>query len=81
MPSRHIAIQGSRTVNAASEEPYGSDGARKTQEYPGGVPAPVTGTYETANLFGRLTGHRVTIQQGELLPALPRGFTWVIVTG
>jgi hypothetical protein len=31
------------------------------------------------NLFGRKTGHRIVAEQGEVLPALPRGFTWAIV--
>ena len=53
----------------------GTDG----QEYPGGTPAPATGVYETVNLFGRRTGHRVEVQQGETLPVLPRGFGWVVV--
>ncbi len=55
--------------------------ARDGLEYPGGIPAPASATYETVNLFGRKTGHRVTLDQGAMLPALPRGFTWVIVEG
>jgi hypothetical protein len=56
----------------------GSD-ARDGQEYPGATPAPASGTYETVNLFGRRTGHRVVVEQGEMLPALPRGFTWGLI--
>jgi len=52
---------------------------RKDQEYTPGTPAPASATYETVNLFGRKTGHRIVLQQGQILPALPRGFTWAIV--
>jgi len=47
------------------------------QEYTGGTPAPASATYETVNLFGRRTGHCIVARQGEILPALPRGFAWV----
>jgi hypothetical protein len=57
----------------------GGGAARDGQEYPGGTPAPASATYETVNLFGRKTGHRIVAEQGEVLPALPRGFTWAIV--
>lgn len=57
----------------------GGGAADGGQELPGGAPAPETAVYETVNLFGRRTGHRVTAQQGEVLPVLPRGFTWVAV--
>jgi hypothetical protein len=53
--------------------------ARDGHEYRGGSPAPASATYETVNLFGRKTGHRIVAEQGEILPALPRGFTWVMV--
>ena len=46
--------------------------------YPGGAPAPASVTYEAINLFGRGTGHRVSVQQGDILPVLPRGFGWVL---
>jgi hypothetical protein len=53
-------------------------GAGNRQEVAGGTAAPRTGTYEIANLFGRQTGHRVMLREGEQLPPLPRGFTWVV---
>lgn len=46
------------------------------QDYSGGVPAPASGTFKELNVFGRATGHRVTVRKGEPLPPLPRGFTW-----
>jgi hypothetical protein len=61
--------------------PRGGDAARDGTEYSAGIPAPASGTYETLNLFGRRTGHRVVLAQGEILPALPRGFTWLLVEG
>ncbi|HUB12073.1 MAG TPA: hypothetical protein VMB34_08955 [Acetobacteraceae bacterium] len=48
-------------------------------EYPAGAAAPASAAYESVNLFGRRTGHRITVRQGEILPVLPRGFNWVIV--
>jgi hypothetical protein len=45
-------------------------------EYLPGEPAPVTGDYHELNVFGRPTGWSRYLQQGETLPALPRGFTW-----
>jgi hypothetical protein len=57
----------------------GGNAVRDGQEYPGGSSAPASATYETVNLFGRKTGHRIVAEQGEILPALPRGFTWAIV--
>lgn len=59
--------------------PSRGGGARDGAEIAGNAPAPATATYETANLFGRRTGHRIAVQQGDILPALPRGFTWTIV--
>ncbi len=41
--------------------------------------APSAGTYEERNVLGTLTGTRVTVAQGEVLPAAPRGFTWRMV--
>jgi hypothetical protein len=41
--------------------------------------APSDGTYEQRNVLGALTGVRITVAQGEVLPAAPRGFTWRIV--
>jgi hypothetical protein len=66
-------------VTGGTGGPRGGKAARDGREYPGGTPAPVSATYETVNLFGSVTGHRVVVQQGDILPALPRGFTWVIV--
>jgi hypothetical protein len=50
-------------------------------DYVGGMPAPVSGTYEQLNVFGRATGHRVAVEKNESLPPLPRGFTWRPVDG
>lgn len=47
-----------------------------TQDYTGGTLAPASGAYVQLNVFGRATGHRVAVRKGELLPPLPRGFTW-----
>jgi hypothetical protein len=41
--------------------------------------APVTGLYEQRTVLGTLTGVRVTVAQGDALPAAPRGFTWRVV--
>ena len=38
--------------------------------------APSAGTYEQRNVLGTPTGVRITVSQGEVLPAAPRGFTW-----
>jgi hypothetical protein len=57
----------------------GGGAARNGQEYPGGTLAPASATYETVNLFGRKTGHWIVSAQGEILPVLPRGFSWTIV--
>ncbi len=45
-------------------------------EYPPGLRAPSTGTYEQRNVLGTPTGVRIAVSQGEVLPAAPRGFTW-----
>jgi hypothetical protein len=66
-------------VTGGTRGPRSGRAARDRREYPGGTPAPASATYETVNLFGSATGHRVVVQQGETLPALPRGFTWVMV--
>jgi hypothetical protein len=55
------------------------DAARGDNEYPPGTAAPASAMYETVNLFGRRTGHRIRAELGEALPALPRGFTWALV--
>jgi hypothetical protein len=46
------------------------------QEYPPGTHAPAGGTYEQRNVLGTPTGVRVSLTEGERLPAAPRGFTW-----
>jgi len=66
-------------VTGGKRGPRDGNVARDGQEYPGGTPAPASATYETVNLFGRKTGHRITARQGEILPALPRGFGWVAI--
>jgi hypothetical protein len=45
-------------------------------EYPPGTRAPSAGTYVQCNVLGTPTGVRITVSQGEELPAAPRGFTW-----
>ena len=44
-----------------------------------GVRAPSAGTYEERNVLGTPTGIRVSVTEGEVLPAAPRGFTWRMV--
>jgi hypothetical protein len=66
-------------TEAAAETPGGGGNtAPHEQEYAGGAAAPASGRYESINLFGRRTGHRITAQRGEALPPLPRGFAWVV---
>jgi hypothetical protein len=48
-------------------------------EHPPGVLAPVAGIYEQRNVLGSPTGLRVSMAQGDALPAAPRGFTWALV--
>jgi len=72
------AYRGTFEVTGGTRGPRGG-AARAGQEYPGGTPAPAAGTYETVNLFGRRTGHRIVAEQDDLLPALPRGFTWILL--
>jgi hypothetical protein len=64
-----------------AQAPDGSRGGTGNgdEEYPGGSLAPAPGAYETVNLFGRRTGHRVIVGDDEMLPVLPRGFGWVRV--
>ena len=62
---------------AETAPPDGGGSEREQKEYAAGTPAPATALYETVNLFGRRTGHRVLVRQGDALPALPRGFAWV----
>jgi hypothetical protein len=45
-------------------------------EHKPGDRAPVTGPYEELNIFGTHTGTVYSAEQGEPLPAAPRGFTW-----
>lgn len=45
-------------------------------ECAGGVPAPVAGIYVQRNMFGTPTGTYFTAAEGEILPELPRGFSW-----
>jgi hypothetical protein len=45
-------------------------------EHAPGTPAPETGRYEELNVLGTATGVVVERDQGEMLPSLPRGFTW-----
>jgi hypothetical protein len=53
---------------------------RKTAcEFAPGMQAPAAGVYEQRNVLGSFTGVRVTVGQGDVLPAAPRGFTWSIV--
>ena len=49
------------------------------REYPPGMRAPSAGIYEQRNVLGSPTGVRVTVAEGEELPAAPRGFTWRVV--
>jgi hypothetical protein len=49
------------------------------REYRPGMRAPTDGTYEQRNVLGAPTGVRVTVAEGEALPAAPRGFTWRMV--
>jgi hypothetical protein len=65
-------------VTGGTTDPRGCNPAPGGEAYSAGTPAPASGTYETVNLFGRRTGHRVAVAQGELLPALPRGFNWAL---
>ncbi len=55
-------------------------GQRRTAaEHQPGARAPAAGIYEQRNVLGAATGVRVTVTQGEALPAAPRGFTWILV--
>jgi len=49
------------------------------REYPPGMSAPSTGTYEQRNVLGSPTGVRISVSQGDVLPAAPRGFTWRLI--
>lgn len=42
-------------------------------------PAPETGHYAEANVFGTHTGILIHARKGDALPAAPRGFTWRLV--
>jgi hypothetical protein len=39
---------------------------------------PAAGTYEQLNIFGSPTGIRINLRQGEPLPAVPHGHSWVL---
>jgi len=45
-------------------------------EHAPGTPAPSAGVYEQRNVLGTPTGVRISVAQGDELPAAPRGFTW-----
>ena len=38
--------------------------------------APASGRYELLNIFGTATGEAVAANEGERLPAIPRGYSW-----
>jgi hypothetical protein len=66
-------------VTGGTRPPRDGGAGREGREHPGGTRAPVSATYETVNLFGRRTGHRIEARQGEILPTLPRGFVWIAI--
>ena len=76
---RFNADRGMHELTGATRGPRDGSPARNGQEYLAGTPAPASAAYETVNLFGRRTGHRIMVEKGEPLPALPRGFTWLLV--
>lgn len=53
-----------------------SVGDMARDEFEAGDHAPAAGLYLQLNVLGTLTGETVEMQQGEMLPALPRGFSW-----
>jgi hypothetical protein len=44
-----------------------------------GKPAPVAGFYRAHNVLGVPVDEPVPIREGEPLPPLPPGFTWVLM--
>jgi len=44
-----------------------------------GQPAPVAGYYRAQNAFGAPIEQVVPMREGEPLPPLPKGFTWVLM--
>ena len=44
-----------------------------------GERARYSGDYEERNVFDTATGKRIYVDQGAILPVLPRGFTWRLV--
>jgi hypothetical protein len=48
-------------------------------EHAPGEAAPVGGTYEQLNIFGRATGTRVTLMHKHPLPDAPLGHNWTLV--
>jgi hypothetical protein len=47
-------------------------------EHAPGEAAPVAGTYEQLNIFGRPTGIRVNVRHGHPLPSAPLGHNWTL---
>jgi hypothetical protein len=45
------------------------------EHYPG-EPAPRSGRHEELNVFGSPSGKVIHVEEGEELPAAPRGITW-----
>jgi hypothetical protein len=52
---------------------------RTAREYSPGFGAPTAGVYEQRTVLGSTTGVRITVAQHDILPAAPRGFTWMLV--
>jgi hypothetical protein len=50
----------------------------RQSEYASGEACEATGTYEQINIFGRLTGIRVTVTHGQPFPEAPRGHMWTL---
>jgi hypothetical protein len=73
------AFRGTIQVTGGTRPPRDGAAAGGRQEHPGGTPAPASATYETVNLFGRRTGHRIEARRDEILPTLPRGFVWIAI--
>jgi hypothetical protein len=46
-----------------------------------GEPVPQAGVYQECNVFGTPTGAIAVMNDGEQLPAAPRGFTWRPLSG
>lgn len=50
------------------------------REQSGAGSAADTVVYELCNVFGTPTGRRVALPHGEPLPAVPKGWSWQVVT-